>query len=65
MSIKITILEKPVPPLPFERDESIDSSDVKPRKVMKQAAADLSAGMQDTGRSAEMDATYKKLKRKK
>jgi hypothetical protein len=34
--------------MPHERDESPDGQDVKPRGVMKQAAADLEQGLVDT-----------------
>jgi hypothetical protein len=64
MTIRVSIGEAVVPLLPDEKDESIDLSDVKPRKIIKRAAADLANGLQDTGRSAQMDLTYKKLKSK-
>jgi hypothetical protein len=63
--VKVTILEHSVPPVPAEKDESIDLTDLRPRKIMKQAAADIANGLQDTGRSEQTDATYKKLKAKK
>ncbi len=65
MNVRVSIFEKVVPAMPAERDESIDLNDVKPRKIIKRAAADLAAGMRDTGRSEQMDLTYKKLKEKK
>jgi hypothetical protein len=65
MTIRVSISEKTVPLLPDEKDESIDLTDVKPRKVIKQAAFDLANGLKDTGRSEQMDSTYKKLKSKK
>jgi hypothetical protein len=65
MTIKVSILEEDVPLLPSEIDESIDLTDVKPRKVMLQAATDLAKGLKDTDRSISMDLTYKKLKSKK
>lgn len=34
--------------MPHERDESPDDQDIKPRSVMKQAAADVDSGMVDT-----------------
>ena len=34
--------------MPHERDESPDSQNIKPRSVMKQAAADIDSGMVDT-----------------
>ncbi|HWW68412.1 MAG TPA: hypothetical protein VN089_00570 [Duganella sp.] len=34
--------------MPHERDESPDSQNIKPRSVMKQAAADVDSGMVDT-----------------
>ena len=63
--VRVSILEQPVPPVPAEKDESIDLSDVRPRKVIKQAAADIANGLKDTDRSKQMDVTYKKLKSKK
>jgi hypothetical protein len=51
--------------LPFKRNESIDLCPAKPSKVVKQAAADIANGLQDTGSIEQMDSTYKKLKGKK
>ena len=34
--------------MPHERDESPDGQNIKPRSVMKQAAADIDSGMVDT-----------------
>ena len=34
--------------MPHERDESPDAQNIKPRSVMKQAAADIDSGMVDT-----------------
>jgi hypothetical protein len=65
MSIKVSILEADVPLLPSEKDESIDLTDVKPRKIIKQAAIDLATGLKDTDRGNAVDLTYKKLKAKK
>jgi hypothetical protein len=65
MSIKVSILEADVPLLPSEKDESIDLTDVKPRKIIKQAAIDLAKGLKDTDRGNAVDLTYKKLKAKK
>jgi hypothetical protein len=62
--VKVSILEQPVPPVPAEQDESIDLGDVRPRKIIKQAAADLANGLKDTDRSKQVDLTYKKLKSK-
>ncbi len=63
--VKVCILEQPVPLVAAEKDESIDLTDVRPRKVIKQAAADIANGLKDTDRSKQMDLTYKKLKSKK
>ncbi len=63
--VRVSILEHPVPPMPSEKDESIDLSDTRPRKVIKQAAADIANGLKDTDRSKQVDLTYKKLKSKK
>ena len=56
------ILKEPAPKLPHERDESVDSQVTEPRKIIQNAAADLSRGQQDTDRSAEMNKVYRKLK---
>ena len=39
--------------LPHERDESPDAQDVRPRKIMQQAASDLERGLVDTDRRAQ------------
>jgi hypothetical protein len=63
--VKVSILEHPVPLVQAEKDESIDLTDARPRKVIKQAAADIANGLKDTDRSKQMGLTYKKLKSKK
>jgi hypothetical protein len=55
--VRVSILEQLVPPVPAEKDESIDLTDVRPRKVIKQAAADIANGLKDTDRSKQMDLT--------
>ena len=52
----------PVPKLPHEQDETVDSQASEPRKVIQNAAADLKRGQTDTDRSAEMNQVYRKLK---
>lgn len=42
--------EKQSPRLPHERDESIDSQESEPRKIMKQAYDDIQEGQVDTDR---------------
>ena len=39
---------KNIPRLPHERDESADNQNRAPRKVMRQAAADIESGQVDT-----------------
>ena len=39
--------------LPHERDESPDAQNIRPRKVMQQAASDLEQGLVDTDRHAQ------------
>ena len=39
--------------LPHERDESPDAQNVRPRKIMQQAASDLEQGLVDTDRRAQ------------
>jgi hypothetical protein len=65
MTVRVSIFEQTVPAMPAEKDESIDLTDVKSRKIIKQAAADIANGLVDTGTSKQMDLTYKKLKSKK
>jgi hypothetical protein len=65
MMVRVSILEQTVPPVPAEKDESIDLTDLRPRKVMKQAAEDIAKGLKDTDRGMQTDLTYKKLKSKK
>jgi hypothetical protein len=60
---------RPEPKLPHERDEATGSDassnavGAAPRPAMKQAAADLASGKQDTDRGPVMDATYRKQKK--
>jgi hypothetical protein len=63
--MKTSILGKAVPLLPSEADESIDLTDKQPRKIIKQAATDLTNGLQDTDRGEQVNAVYAKLKAKK
>ena len=51
------------PQLPHDRDEKAGSTDGVPSKQIQQAALDLKRGLQDTSRSTESDATYRKLKK--
>ena len=60
--LSVSIMQEPVSNLPHERDESADSQGGRPRKVIKQAGADLKRGQQDTDRGAQMNQTYRKLK---
>lgn len=49
--------------LPHERDQTTGMTDAAPDPQMKQAEHDLRRGLQDTGKSRPMNATYQKLKR--
>lgn len=51
---------EPSPRLPHERDESSDSQNSQPRRVMKQALSDIESGMVDTDRGPVMDHLYEK-----
>lgn len=48
--------------LPNERDESVGMTAAAPDRVVKQAAADLAQGLQDTSKGAELNRAYNKLK---
>ena len=52
--------------LPNERDESVNNdvamTAALPDPLMKQAAADVARGLQDTSKAAELNRAYKKLK---
>jgi hypothetical protein len=50
------------PALPHERDESVGKNDVAPRKIMRQAKADIDSGKVATDRSEATDAAYRKQK---
>lgn len=51
------------PQLPHDRDEKAGSTDGVPSERVRQGARDLKRGLQDTSRSTESDAAYRKLKR--
>ena len=51
------------PQLPHERDEKTGMTDGVPSKLVQQGARDLKRGLQDTSRSTESDAAYRKLKK--
>ncbi len=57
-----TIEGEPAPRLPHEHDESSDSQQSAPRDVMRQAHDDVQRGLVDTGRSAPMNKTYRRVK---
>ena len=61
MTLHDTVVESKLK-LPSERDESVVMTTEKPDPIIKQAAADLARGMQDTSKAIETDQTYKKLK---
>lgn len=48
--------------MPNERDEAVDMTATSPDPVMKQAAADVKRGLQDTSKGVELNRAYKKLK---
>lgn len=50
--------------LPHERDQSTDMTSAASDPLIDQAHADLDRGLQDTGKSPAMNATYDKLKRR-
>ena len=49
--------------LPHERDESVGMTGGVQDPVIQQAHADVERGLQDTSRSNESDAAYRKLKK--
>ena len=49
-------------PLPHERDQSTDMTASKPDPLVRQAQRDVSRGIKDTSKGAEMDTAYNKLK---
>ena len=51
------------PQLPHDRDEKAGSTDGVPSERIRQGARDLKRGLQDTSRSTESDAAYRKLKK--
>lgn len=48
--------------MPHERDESSSEHVSPPRKIMKQAAADVASGLKDTDRGTEAGKAYAKQK---
>jgi len=60
--VQVSIGQKKVDLLPHEQDESASSQASPPRKIMKQAAADVAQGLKDTDRGVEIDKTYAKQK---
>ena len=60
--VEVSILQQHVDRLPHEMDESADHQASVPREIIKQAAADVSNGLQDTDRGAQVNLAYKKLK---
>ena len=49
--------------IPSERDESVSMTPDVPDPMIKQAAADVANGLQDTSEGLETDRAYKKLKK--
>ena len=58
----VSINQQPLDLLPHEQDESASSQASPPRKIMKQAAADVAHGLKDTDRGVEIGKTYAKQK---
>ena len=57
--------QHPVPRMPHERDESVDSQpgqEPSHRRVGKAGHADAERGVADTTKGAELDATYDQLR---
>lgn len=48
--------------LPNERDESVSMTSKVPDLLIKQAALDVTHGLQDTSKGVELNTAYKKLK---
>lgn len=61
-SVQVSIGQKKVDLLPHEQDESASSQMSPPRKIMKQAAADVGRGLKDTDRGVDIGKTYAKQK---
>lgn len=58
---KPSIRNRPVPPLPHERDESASSQRGPDQEVIQQAARDIENGLEDTGTGPVLDATHRRL----
>ena len=58
----VSINQLPVDLLPHEQDQSTTNQITPPRKIMKQAAADVARGLKDTDRGVEIGKTYAKQK---
>lgn len=61
-TVQVSIGQEKVELLPHEQDESATSQITPPRKIMKQAAADIGRGLKDTDRGVEVGKTYAKQK---
>lgn len=53
----------PLPPLPHERDQSVDMTDGHPDPQAQQAYRDVQRGLQDTDKGPPSDKAYQKQKR--
>ena len=60
--VEVSINQQKVDLLPHEQDESATSQASKPRKIMKQAAADIKRGLVDTDRGVPAGKAYAKQK---
>ena len=61
-TLSVKILQKPVPKLPHEADQSTRDQKSELRPEIVQAAHDLTARLQDTGRAPLADEVYRRQK---
>ncbi len=61
--VEVSILQQHVDRLPHEMDESADHQASVPREIIKQAAADVSNGLKDTDRGAQVNWLTRNSKR--
>ena len=60
--VEVRIHQQKVDLLPHEQDESATSQASEPRKIMKQASADIKRGLVDTDRGVPAGKAYAKQK---
>ena len=61
-TVEVSINQKKVDLLPHEQDESATGQVSAPRKIMKQASADINRGLVDTDRGVPAGKAYAKQK---